>query len=945
MAIINSYPTVTPSTTDLLVVADQSDANNPTKTVTIGSILNLSSAGSGLTGAGAAGQVTFWNDTNSITGSSNFLFDAQLPKLEIGSPLVNTDTAILDLTSTTSGFLPPRMTTAQRLAISNPAEGLIVYDTDERAAYIYSGQWVEIGGNSYSWIIGGDSGGATVASGTNVLFEGDGIITTGYNASTNILTITGNALASVSAGPGITVSTANNVATVSALYSGATNIIKSANAGAGVTDNDNFLYEDSSGNVNYVEISEIIDLIPAGSNTTYTFQTAPTGTALRLNGNDSSVNDVTISGTTNETDITRISSTELRVGLTDDVNIAGDVTIGGELTVSGTGNSIFNGQVTIPQSPSVGTDAASKAYVDSVVGGVNGFQGGYDANTNTPALTGGSNVGLSKGNFYVVTVGGSFFTETLEVGDFIFANDTIAASSTPALSDYTVVIADENIAAAGANDAGTQKGVAGFDEDFFTVTANGWVQSKTYTGQANQGVVPTGGTATTFLAGDGSWQTPAGTSYSAATESVLGLIKLGSDVELQGTIVTGNAGTGQSQRIYPVQFDASDNAAVYVPWVNNNNTYDAGIGLDLVGSTFNCKVPTTKQAETPNTVVNVQYRCFAIQEQETTGNLVVNVPYKTYTGSNGLATLDEATDTPEIVVDYEGNPTAPFVGNIVTAADDFNATGNTVSATDRILMNSLSLSKVYSTTIEKLSDYFKTDGRLMTSSAQGEAKLFSDTEQTVAAETVSAEANRTYGSQLNADEQLVVNVPWKDTDAGDGLIKTNSATTTPTIAVDYEGSDNIILEASAGSTALERTDEVIVNIAKLSNKVHKIAIGDILNLSGFAPPTYFSVIADGTMNNNGNWHINSQGFGTITSEISSTETSDIVISFANRTSTSTNYMVNFTIAGTVFVGSDRYTTSAYILTKTATSFTIRFTNPQTGTGQGLPTATNFIIYD
>ena len=63
MAIINSYPTVTPSTTDLLVIADQSDSNNPTKTVTIGSILNLSSAGSGLTGAGAAGQVTFWNDT------------------------------------------------------------------------------------------------------------------------------------------------------------------------------------------------------------------------------------------------------------------------------------------------------------------------------------------------------------------------------------------------------------------------------------------------------------------------------------------------------------------------------------------------------------------------------------------------------------------------------------------------------------------------------------------------------------------------------------------------------------------------------------------------------------------------------------------------------------------------------------------------------------------
>ena len=33
--------------------------------------------------------------------------------------------AILDLKSTTKGFLPPRMTNAQMLAISSPAHGLI----------------------------------------------------------------------------------------------------------------------------------------------------------------------------------------------------------------------------------------------------------------------------------------------------------------------------------------------------------------------------------------------------------------------------------------------------------------------------------------------------------------------------------------------------------------------------------------------------------------------------------------------------------------------------------------------------------------------------------------------------------------------------------------------------------------------------------------------------
>ena len=47
---------------------------------------------------------------------------------------------------------------------------------------------------------------------------------------------------------------------------------------------------------------------------------------------------------------------------------------------------------------------------------------------------------------------------------------------------------------------------------------------------------------------------------------------------------------------------------------------------------------------------------------------------------------------------------------------------------------------------------------------EGGIELFSDTDQTVAANTVSATASRTYGIQLNSDGQAVVNVPWADTD-------------------------------------------------------------------------------------------------------------------------------------------------------------------------------------
>ena len=70
---------------------------------------------------------------------------------------------------------------------------------------------------------------------------------------------------------------------------------------------------------------------------TYDLTTAPTGTAVRLTSSDAGdvPEDVTISGTTGQTTMTRISTTELRVALTDDVTIIDNLTVGGVITQSG----------------------------------------------------------------------------------------------------------------------------------------------------------------------------------------------------------------------------------------------------------------------------------------------------------------------------------------------------------------------------------------------------------------------------------------------------------------------------------------------------------------------------------------------------------------------------------------------------------------------------------
>ena len=57
--------------------------------------------------------------------------------------------AKLQVSSTTQGFLPPRMTALEAEGIINPAEGLMIYSTDGSGLYITSKGWY--GWNGSSW--------------------------------------------------------------------------------------------------------------------------------------------------------------------------------------------------------------------------------------------------------------------------------------------------------------------------------------------------------------------------------------------------------------------------------------------------------------------------------------------------------------------------------------------------------------------------------------------------------------------------------------------------------------------------------------------------------------------------------------------------------------------------------------------------------------------------
>lgn len=93
--------------------------------------------------------------TNKTTAPNSYLFSASnitilnglFIRLTGGPVCVNesganaTASSVLDVSSTTKGFLPPRMTTTQKNAIATPAAGLVVYDTTLNKLCVYTTAW------------------------------------------------------------------------------------------------------------------------------------------------------------------------------------------------------------------------------------------------------------------------------------------------------------------------------------------------------------------------------------------------------------------------------------------------------------------------------------------------------------------------------------------------------------------------------------------------------------------------------------------------------------------------------------------------------------------------------------------------------------------------------------------------------------------------------------
>ena len=113
--------------------------------------LNVTGTISGTINLGfTKGSVVFQGDTGLGQDNANFFWDDTNKNLGIGTAIPD-GSAIVDLNSTTKGFLAPRMTTIERDAIAVPATGLLVFNTDTNQFNVYNGvTWATISGGSGS---------------------------------------------------------------------------------------------------------------------------------------------------------------------------------------------------------------------------------------------------------------------------------------------------------------------------------------------------------------------------------------------------------------------------------------------------------------------------------------------------------------------------------------------------------------------------------------------------------------------------------------------------------------------------------------------------------------------------------------------------------------------------------------------------------------------------
>ncbi len=534
MAIIYSYPTATPKASDLLIGTVTYDGTsgtpvdgNPTRTFNIGDIANLL-GGYTLSSqaAGVNANIVLTSSLGAIT-AVNLLRGTGISISDNGSNGITLgNTGVLSIVASNSTFVSstPVLSATGNVTISSSLSAVgtpgssnylrgdnrwatpVTTITTQNSQYInltpnsssngavtITAQLSAAGSPTSSNFLRGDNvwavpaGGGTVTSvnaGTGIAVDNSnpsdpivsntGVLSniagTGISISgaTGNSTITNTGVHSLIAGSNVTLSPASGVGDVTVSVGGGGSIMSSfyvrgeTGSLVEISDNNTLKFLSNSSSTNPI-VTTVSEPSPGDQMVLYTWDLGKISTAIEPIGG---TNDYMVF--TSQSPGGGVASGSYKV-LSSNIPLntfgaaTADISIG-------------NNKITNVVNPTAAQDAATKNYVDNAIAGGLIYQGGYDAATNTPVLDSrGTQLAVTKGWTYTVTVNGTFYGETVKVGDVLIAETDLAAG-TGALTDWTTVQSNIDLATAGTS-ATAVRGLAGFDTDNFTVV-DGFVNLK-----------------------------------------------------------------------------------------------------------------------------------------------------------------------------------------------------------------------------------------------------------------------------------------------------------------------------------------------------------------------------------------------------------------------------------------------------------------------------------